>query len=522
MENQIVNSETKTEKITKILLILCGIIGVCSLVLFLPQVRKMIIAFGEKVAGKSLTHDFWNKLLKNMEIEFFGLCLIIFIFLHCFSRLYLASKKSNKSIYQIIIGKIQNVSVNDWLHYIAFIFFALSLCVIHFCLVEGGDDVNVFNHALSESSYIDFLKTRYNNWSSRLIIESVLINVYHLHFGLWRLLDVLAFIVIAESMILIAFPKDFRKYSFIVYATILIFIPYHSLKTAGWGATTVNYLWPLAAAIPSFVVAKKIFANEKLKKIESVISLLVLIFAINQEQVAALVFGLNISFLIFRIVQNRKFEKTDFYFAIAIILSLLAIIFILTCPGNEIRFYKEVTHWFPEYLTLSFFDKIQLGIITICTYYFSFREKNFVLVPLCIVLSLIFYKKNKKLFLVQIFLDIFVVFSFFLRTIKKIVKIDFLITNNKLSQFSNHSWVAIIIECVILLLIALCFLYQVFAVMKNKKDGLFNSFLLCAGFCSAFIIAFSPTVYASGSRCYLFFTAILFLVTFRCFYDFKA
>ena len=138
-----------------------------------------------------------------------------------------------------------------------------------------------------------------------------------------------------------------------------------------------------------------------------------------------------------------------------------------------------------------------------------------IILPLCFILTIIFFKKNKKLFLLQLVLNLFLLFCFLGEK-----KSQFWLLNNKLSQFSGYSQLVIYTECLILIVIALILLYQVYAVMKNKLQGLINIFLLCAGFCSAFILAFSPTVYASGSRCYIFMSSIIFIVTFRIFNDY--
>lgn len=297
---------------------------------------------------------------------------------------------------------------------------------------------------------------------------------------------------------------------------------YNSLYTAGWGATTVNYLWPVAAALPYFVMVKKLFEGKMLTKIQIAVTFVLLAFAINQEQVAALVLGLSIVFLVFRVIKNKKFEKKDLFFLFIIILCIVSIVFILTCPGNKNRFAAEVKFWFPEYVSLSLFDKIQIGMITILPYYLSDKISYFisntpvlVIFPLCLVLSFSFYKKKRRNFIIQLLLDAFVLLTIPIRAVRK----DFLLANNKLSQFSIYSKTEVLFECLILLIIAVLFLYQLYAAMKNKFQGLLNVILLCAGFCSAFIIAFSPTVYASGSRVYIYLSFIIFLITFRIFND---
>lgn len=75
MENQL------KEKLTKLFLILLAAAGICSLVVFIPQVREMIIGFGEKLIGRGLTHEVWHERFTRWEIQFFGIAAILFFFL---------------------------------------------------------------------------------------------------------------------------------------------------------------------------------------------------------------------------------------------------------------------------------------------------------------------------------------------------------------------------------------------------------------------------------------------------------
>ena len=518
------------EKIRKILNILGNlyfIAGICTLVLFIPQVREFIILFGEKHMGRPLTHDVWHERFLNWECQLIFLMLAAVILFKAakfiFFRIKEFRSEPDMTCYSYLENKLKAVTTDAWLHYISLAVFIIALCVIHFCMPESGDDFHYSSILKENSPFINygFLKSHYNSWSSRMIIEAVLLNCYRLNFGVWRFFDVAAFVLIAECIIQLCFPK--KRYAAFVYAVILIFTDYNSLYTAGWGATTVNYVWPMAAAMPCFVMLKELFEGKTPVKLQIAVTFILLVFAINQEQVAALILGLSVTFLIFSIIKNRRFQKADLYLLSLIILCVASIVFILTCPGNKNRLVEETKTWFPEYPTLSLFDKIQLGLLTILPYYLSDKVSYFisntpalVIIPLCIVLSFALYKKSRKNFIIQAFLDAFVLLTIPVRIVTK----DFLLANNKLAQFSNYSQAEVLLECLVLLIIVVLFLYQMYAVMKSKFQGLFNVLLMCAGFCSAFIIAFSPTVYASLYRCYIFMSYMIFLITFRIFYDF--
>ena len=505
MENE------KKQKLLKVCAVMCAAAGVLSLVVFIPQVREVIISLGEKYVSRPLTHEVWHGRFIKLELLFLACAAAAFIGL----RLIVFAVQQHTDVYTLFQSRLKTVTDEAWAHYVALAAFVFVLCVLHFCLAPSGDDVNYFNHALQDTAYLDFLKLHYDNWSSRLIIETVLVHCYAFNFGLWRVLDVVALVVIAESLVYICVPQ--KKYAVFVYAVILFCTDWMSLRSAGWGATTVNYLWPLAASMPAFVIAQKIRDGLPISKKAIVGSLPFLIFATNQEQVCAWLFGLSLSFLLYRIVKNRRLAKEDVYLIASVLFCAASLVFILTCPGNKVRFAVAVDVCFPQYPSLSFFEKVQLGILTIFTYYFTLW-RNIVIVPLCILLTVVLRAKNKRLFFTQVILDAFIPLNAILRVL---LGEKWLLANNKLPQFvGGGARIAVLCECAVLVIIGIVILYQIVAASRSKSRGLLNVFLLVAGFCSAFIVAFSPTVYASGDRCYLFLSYTMFFVAFNLMSDY--
>ena len=75
--------EETMRKWAKIAMVLCAAAGVLSLVIFIPQVREMIIGLGERYVGRPLTHEVWHGRFIKWELlflvivtVFFTLCLI--------------------------------------------------------------------------------------------------------------------------------------------------------------------------------------------------------------------------------------------------------------------------------------------------------------------------------------------------------------------------------------------------------------------------------------------------------------
>ena len=70
--------------------------------------------------------------------------------------------------------------------------------------------------------------------------------------------------------------------------------------------------------------------------------------------------------MIFLLIRNQK-DVLLYYFCKFFIL-LIAFFKIVLCPGNGARFFSEVSNWFPDFLTLSIFDKIYLGTVSTASY----------------------------------------------------------------------------------------------------------------------------------------------------------
>ena len=222
--------------------------------------------------------------------------------------------------------------------------------------------------------------------------------------------------------------------------------PLIDMSSAGWMATTINYYWSLGAILISFFVILNI----------------VLIIASGT--------------------------------------------YIFTCPGNWVRKKQEVKNWFPDFGTLSFFRKIEIGISS--TVYPILFKNN---VPMLFLSStlLIIINTFKNSLVKASTMIIFVMTLVFGVLGKYLVdlypNISFLysilgkygiLSLSNLKSFVPY--IMFLIEFIALLIIIL------FLIKDNKKNiDIF--IILLIGFGSRFMLCFSPTVWVSGNRTALFF-----------------
>ncbi|MBP5450668.1 MAG: hypothetical protein J6Y16_00360 [Treponema sp.] len=327
--------------------------------------------------------------------------------------------------------------------------------------------------------------------------------------GVWRILDSIAFVVIAECIIRLAVPEDKKRYSFTAYI-LLLFIPILSLSSCGWGAVTCNYLWPCAEIMPAFVIMKKMFNKEKVPAWQFVVSILLAVFACNQEQMAALVFGITFVLLAYRFAVKEKSIKYNWYFFVILVISLASLIFILTCPGNGVRFEAALQEYFPDYEKMSFFTKGFMSIPLIFSFFLGISLPNVVIVPLLFALTFIAFVKNKKAVkLLAVILDLFVlIFGFCGFVLQRFIPV-FIFQNQYLYPYGNVALPVSVIEIAVFTVLAVILAVAVFKCSRDRKKGLLNLMLLAAGYCSSAIIAFSPTVYEASWGRTFFFTFII-------------
>lgn len=375
------------------------------------------------------------------------------------------------------------------------LFSIMFLCHILF-KINWGDDV-WFENALNDG-LINYIVTRYDNWSSRIIIEIVMIIMLKLPKIFWCLFDSALITLIAYSI-----SKIFSIKNNWISVLLVCLYPFHEASSAGWYATTLNYIWPLAIGLFSLIPIKNAVDNKKEKKYMYPLYIISTLFACNQEQMCAIIF----CFYLILIIYLYKKEKLTKFIVVQFILSLISLLFILSCPGNEVRNISEITLWYPSYKYFGLFGKLFLGIVT--TFIYSVYNLNIVIFFLAILIPYVL-RKNKNIMtkiISYIPLSIFIAFNLFTSVFSNIFpSIGKLIEVSKMYA-SSPNGISVSISSIFILFVSIGFfasffysLYKLFD--KDKK------YLICliylAGLASRIIMGFSPTVYASGMRTFLF------------------
>ena len=343
---------------------------------------------------------------------------------------------------------------------------------------------------------LSFAYMRYMQWSSRFLIEMVLVVIVSLPLILWKVLDTLMIVLLFYSGNKLLNVKD-RK--ILIFEILLIMIlPWKVFGETGWIATTLNYTWPITLGFYGF----SILLEEKTNFLKQVISFICIIFACNQEQMCCVMLAFIIICFCIRTFQKKNNKVFLIPFIICILMGILHII----CPGNSMRQISEMQTWYPAYQNFDVLDKISIGIIsTVTAILFDFR-----IIYIAFIGMLILYTNylplNKKLsYVVQFILACFIFINIY----------PFDSTQLMFYSKAQESIVITFMNFVLpVLLFSLLISIVIYLILKTKnKYNYMFVLLFLSGICSRLILGFSPTVYASGKRTVIYFYVVCYLLT---------
>lgn len=409
----------------------------------------------------------------------------------------------NKTIYKKISKLIK-------IYYPYLIFFILSL-FLHLITGFFADDVT-FSNVLSKWSLLGYLKYRYIIWDSRMIQDATLVIFSNIDRIIWKILDSIIYTLGVYYTIKLV-NKENNKQIIIFGILLFLMYPFYEMGSAGWIATTLTYVWSFSLGMISFIPLINEYYNEKTMPLTYVISILALLYAVNQEQSCALIFGFSLLYLINSIIKKEKINK---YGMLILLISSLSLLNIFTCPGTRSRFLLQLNSKYPVYASFGLLEKIYLGIIP--TIGILLTDK--LIFPIFyIILSISSSLKTKKKYLKYIFYFNILFISFIMIykilfdiPVVQLINIYPLLNSMILFDYKGVP-TTISLPLILTLFISLYLIgSSCFMLLETYEKKIFPLILFGAGFISRFIMGFSPEVFSSGERTAFYFYMILIML----------
>lgn len=343
-----------------------------------------------------------------------------------------------------------------------------------------------------------FLVGRYEQWTSRIAIEGLLIFVVR-HPVLWRACDTLILIFVTHIISRIANPERNMLKNLVIAIVFLIF-PLEIVYETGYVTTSLNFSWPLAAAIFGLAPLLKDFRGIDVKPWERIVAYPFLIFACFQEILCVVILLGVLASMIYHSIRDKRFPSTQFdYLAICIVM----LIFALTCPGNSLRVMQETATWFPEFAGVSFLQKLEFGFSSMMQT--LFLERNLFVLLFCAVLTVAVWVESKHI-VSKLISCIPFVFTLFVGTVGGLLQnwipvigtirawvqkigTGFVLKNPK-------TWIPLGVFVVLLVLILLSLRFAI----RSRKQFYLLFCLFFMGAVSCIATGFSPTVWILDQR----------------------
>jgi len=430
--------------------------------------------------------------------QYFSRCVSVLLQLEVICVLLYVVWKKTKDRAKILQGELA-----------PFVLLAVGGFLLHvFLILNWGDDAYFRNSLQPENvTLYSFLLNRYTTWSSRIIIEiwAIVINQVPI---LWWFLDTAILLLAAYSLRLLL-PKMDKKATYFLVCLVFIY-PFIDMRTAGWITTTMNYTWPLAFGLYAMVSIKKILNGEPLRIYQYVLSVSALLYAANHEQMGTLLAGFFIFFSIYQIVVQKRLH---WFLALKTVLSIASMVFILTAPGNGIRTAWTIGTQFPGYVDLSLFNKIEMGFSSTLFGLVMKPNLSFLLFGLLLFLAAK-VKNQSRVFLITASLPLVfsLVFGLLGPVFGKLLPFVGTIRGAMTVTGTNptFSHPISLVPDLLLLLVCISVIISLYRLFELKRDAWLVLLVLGAGFASRMIMAFTPAIWFSEARTfiYLYFALI--------------
>lgn len=286
------------------------------------------------------------------------------------------------------------------------------------------------------------------------------------------------------------------------------------LESAGWLATTTNYIWPICFILIHFYLLKEfIFKNKDISKFKRTIIYLILIItlleAISSEQLLVMVGGAYLFTIVYCLYKKIEIPKLIYLF---IIIILFNFIYDFCCPGNINRVKVVTKLGFPDYANFNIINKLDVGI----NYFLSWilMAKDLFSVIFLALLGFYTYliSNKKKITIITLIPCLAVLFFASLRFANFTTVYSYFDLTNLKHGLLSLGFIRMLSCGVMYLIITLIPLYSIYLIYKdNKKLGYFIFVLLILGFGSVIISGFTPSLTSDG-RIYLNYLFVMIIL----------
>lgn len=439
-----------------------------------------------------------------------------------------------------------------------FVLFAAFL-LFHFFMPHIRDDIVIEQGMDFTSIHPDYIRfligSKYEEWSSRIVINVMTLIMGKLPHIIWIIADSCMVLLAAWSVSCLTKEDISSKKQMNCFVAALFFLyPFSHMATAGWKATTVTYWWPLACGLYAMIPLVRWIRKEKILPWEYPLFVLAAFYGSNQEQMSAVLIGIYGCSLLFlyrevykslfpirhisyvaesegerhlvrrrNTVLDREGQQngTAIWCVVAVwMISAAGFFSALFCPGNGVRVGEETALWFADYGRITLIQKLEIGISS--AGFELFYKGNLCFLVLSGMLFWLVCRRYTDLEYRIIAGAPFVTcivtgpFFFLLReSLPGLEKWKTALTVYGTITVENYTKWASYLPLLMICILVGCVLVTCYLVYEKSRKAFAMGMIFLIGYASRVVLGFSPTVWASSYRTYLFlYMAVIVLAVF--------
>lgn len=397
--------------------------------------------------------------------------------------------------------------------YILIVFLIFSL---HYNMsLDTGDD-SIFKDILDNKTVFEHIKTLYFYTNGKVFPDTMAAIFTHLDPIIWKILNTIIFVIIIICIKAFYFEKSFGYLNIVdicLSSSVVLLYPFDLMHSAGYVATSTNYIWSFAALLIA-ILPIKFSAHFHRYKVMYLICIAGAIYAGNQEQAGAILLIVYLLYILYSIFSHKRIDK---FIWIQFTISVTSLFVIFTAPGHIRRMEQYTRFNVPDFLELDIFDKLVRGFTSTVSYLFY---KTNVIWPLfCFLLMLVVWSKYKSYLIKAISM-----LPFFCSLLTGVLRTRLLplewqqlfcwcpewgysmwdfhrITSETFLEIKYY--IPILVSIIVMGIVIL----EIFWIYGIGKEGIVFFLTFSAGLCTRFVLGFSPTIYVSSFRTfsYLYF-----------------
>ena len=330
------------------------------------------------------------------------------------------------------------------------------------------------------------------------IFTDVLANLfYRMPLVVWKLFDVSVYIAIA-LLTCVIFTENRWKDIAIVCTLILLF-PMNYLSSAGYIATSTNYVYPVACLL---TVMYQLFTARKRKQIPWLsypIMVTCVLYITNHDQSGMVLIG-GLFIYLFYCIGTREDKKIICGISTWLAFSVICYALTFVIPGHIYRMTdtSEMEHWFPQYATWTLTKKVYHGFSTTIANFLFSDVKVFALVSILLFILTLSQGKIYNKIVAAVPLAVMLT-SDYIGIDKFIVYYDYSCGMPDLIPPSQN------IIPLILSVVSVCSIFFIACNCMSEERKYLVLMLLILASGSREMMGFSATLYASSFRTFTFF-----------------